>query len=107
MTDKVLKEAFDRLTAIEEAEDDYVPQTPEEREQDRQMRDARNSTGKEDSRAFDHVTGNNDELDEGVDDLHTQAIDLLDDMLASATDENTADVIRYAIKRLQEVGLGR
>jgi len=110
MTDKVLKEAFDRLTAIEEAEDNYVPQSREERERDQAMRDARNRTGEEDSSAFDHVTGG-DELEEATsDDLHTRAIEMLDDMLSEPQFDqygDTADVIRYAIKRLQEVGLGR
>ena len=110
MTDKILKEAYDKLTAIEEA-DDYVPQSKEERERERSMRDARNSTGEEDSRAFDHVTGsNNDELEEASsDDMHTKAIDLLDNMLNAQQDQygEQADILRYAIKRLQEVGLGR
>lgn len=65
MSDKLLKEAFDKLTAIEEA------------------------------------TG---------DDIHTQAIDLLDDMLASSGDDyysEKGEILRYAIRRLQEVGAGR
>ena len=39
--------------------------------------------------------------------LHDAAIDLLDDMLANEQYSEKADVLRYAIKRLQEVGLGR
>jgi len=110
MSDKILTEAYARLTAIEEADDDYVPMSREEREHEQAMRDARNRSGEEDSRAFDHVTGG-DELEETEDPhvLHDAAIDMLDDMLASSEDQygHQADILRYAIKRLQEVGLGR
>lgn len=143
MTDKVLKEAFDKLTAIEEA-DDYVPQTAEERERDRRMRDARNKTGQEDHGAvngypgehnadapyqnykpeeandqYDKKTGKwsrsgqYDNIEETSDPstLHNATIDFLDDMLASLGEEEQysekGDILRYAIKRLQEVGLGR
>ena len=44
--------------------------------------------------------------------LHDKAIDLLDDMLENLTDEEDrygekGDVLRYALKRLQQVGVGR
>lgn len=43
--------------------------------------------------------------------LHEKAIDLLDDMLDALGEEDRygerGDVLRYALKRLQEVGLGR
>lgn len=128
MTDKILKEAFDKLSAIEEA-DDYVPMSKEERAREQKLRDIRNSTGQEDSSAFDHVTGGyqnykpeeaNDtydkktgkwsrsgQFDEAMDDsIHDKTIDFLDDMLAGL-DRNDqygekGDMLRYALTRLQQ-----
>ncbi len=161
--DKILKEAYDKLKAIEEAtspeeeqinvltlrmrratedddeaaykravnqlnaltdkmnaeqqveeDDDYVPMSREERDREREMQDARNRSGSEDSHAIGYPEEfEADSIDEGTDPevLHDAAIDMLDDMLDALPEEDRygpkGDVIRYALKRLQETGLGR
>jgi Tfp pilus assembly protein PilP len=51
------------------------------------------------------------ENDGSIDSIHDKAIDLLDDILDSLGEEERygekGDILRYALKRLQEVGLGR
>ena len=123
MTDKILKEAFDKLTAIEEGsgydtgrwDDDFNYDEDEMRGIDHNKKPAnkpyQNYKPEEANDEYDKKTskwsrsGQYDHLDDS--NLHDAAIDLLDDMLAVEEDPESADILRYAIKRLQEVGLGR
>lgn len=134
MTDKVLKEAYEKIKFIEEG------QSPEEAQINVLTLRMRRATEEDDEaayhRAVDQLNALTDKMqskpstdgddwdtdtgpgensnawndieesaDPGV--LHDAAIDLLDDMLAAEQYSEKADILRYAIKRLQEVGLGR
>jgi len=111
MTDKILKEAFDKLSAIEE--NDELEDTPYQNYKPEEANDQYDKKTGKWSRSGQYDHPDHEEIEETRDDanLHDAAIDLLDDILASLDKDNQygekGDVLRYAIKRLQEVGLGR
>jgi hypothetical protein len=121
VTDRILTEAYAKLTAIEEADhsgivgygpgEEYVPMSRQERDRDAAMHNARSRSGEEDSHAIGYPEEFNSDLDESIDDIHTQTIDFLDDMLDELEGDerygHKSDLIRYAITRLQQVGIGR
>ena len=111
MTDKILKEALDKLTAIEEGafDDQYGMTTdrgPNYKTPYREV-DPNSDLAKSLERFKKQKRNKKKRVKESNSNLHDAAIDLLDDMLASEQYSEQGDVLRYAIKRLQEVGLGK
>ena len=109
MSDKILKEAFDKLKAIEEADWGDDPSAPGY-SGNKNPKPQTVSPGSHLANSLEKLTKRTPKkkrVKESDDNLHDAAIDLLDDMLADEQYSEQGDVLRYAIKRLQEVGLGR
>ena len=118
MSDRVLKEAFDKLKAIEESNDPFCIGEAAEKIACLKCDGVSTAAAWEKNggtcpKCNNSTQGVAESINESdsSNPIHDRAIDYLDDLLNALSEEDQygprGDMLRYAIKRLQEVGLGR